>query len=272
MPKKQKIIGVEPPYLEIERKYDLPDVATLKRLFAYVKRDSTEFVTYNDPHFLPPMPENHGLDFGIPLEITVPRQRVYFDTTDLDGFHNGIEFRQEEKDRFIKQVVKTTENLAFDQTTLVRAEHVCRLNKPGINLKGIAEKEERKRIKNILDGKDLKPMVCLTSQRIRFLYHPEGKDSQQIELAIDQVFGQNCHNFNWTFYQIELEVIAGPRKLKTINKLLDREEEKLNKKFPIVRNTKSKPSPGFIQLEIMDKKARAKLFSKLDDVAFQSFE
>lgn len=271
MASKQKLLSVDPPYLEIERKYDLPNIQTLKKLYAYIRRDSEGFVTYNDPPFLPNLPKEHDLQFEIPLEITNARQRLYYDTEDLIGFKNGIELRQELRtNKTIKQVIKTYEDYGSGYATLVRPEYSSVLSEPGINFKGVSDKVNRKMISGLFEGKPLKPLICMTSQRIRFLYHPDGNSNTQLELALDQVVGECCNGHHWTFFQLELEVVTGPRKMKTIDALLDKEEKRLISLFPLTRNLESKPTPGFNVLKSIETKEFKTVFRELPSTSFKT--
>ena len=249
MPNSKNLIGG---YQERECKLDAPDDATLARVQQWVSTNHDIFTPATDGRFLKDIPDvMHGL-FRIPSETTEVRMRIYWDTEGLDGAANGIEIRQELQAKGgIKQMVKEGGNATASDPLLDRTEYPARLKKFGPDLDAIEDDEARKRIKKIFKDKELKPLVCMISQRTRIKYHPKGNPDIEIELGFDYpCWGFTFDGFNWKGPQLELEMVKGPACHQQATLVLQHEAGRFEECFSLVRNINSKPTPGFDHLAV----------------------
>ena len=245
---KQKILEIAPAYVEAERKYNFTSLRGLRRVFAHVRRSTDYFVTLSDPRFVDPLPDVCNLDFEAPLEVTAPRDRRYYDTPDLDLIKNGLELRQELKIYGAKQVLKIDETRP-ETPTLVRTEYPSKLSEEGINYKAIYDRNVRKRVQKIVGKNILFPMITITSQRARLVYHPAGDREIEIEVSFDQLCGQTFEGYAWAGYQVEMEMKSDVVSLSDIDAVFDEQEKHIFKDAKLERNLSSKPTPGYDHLK-----------------------
>lgn len=211
-----------------------------------------EFVMSSPVHFTPAIervrvgiPPAMLNDFDTPLEITEPRIRLYFDDQNLSAYSQGIEIRQEPRPSGgIKQMVKIGGNANTDNPILDRMEYSANLARFGVTLSAIPHDPTRKRVKSAIKPKDLKPIICMISQRTRIKYHPAGDPLTTIELGFDvPCRGHALGGFTWSSPQLELELITGP------TSALKAESDFLARTFNLTPNLTSKPFQGFEYLK-----------------------
>ena len=192
--------------------------------------------------------------WDLPKRLRRLGTRFYFDDRDLNGFHNGTEFRIEgprkkELQWPFKQVIKLAESLAAETSsdTLSRQEYVSKLKELVPSLKGL-DKDVRAKLLKIFNVKRMKdlallPLVRIDSQRWKMLYHPDGDPESQLEIALDILYGQTIAGFSWETHQVEIEVKEGT------SDVLEQEVQFLKCSFStLVPDVQSKPYPGFISL------------------------
>lgn len=211
-----------------------------------------EFVLDNPAHFTPVLDRvHHGIpkdmlsEFDVPLEITEPRIRLYFDDIKLSAYAQGIEIRQEPRPGGgVKQMVKLGGNATADNPILDRMEYGANIKKFGVDLSVLKPDRIRKQVKSALKNKELKPLVCMVSQRTRLKYHPSGDPLTTIELGFDTPCrGHAMGGFKWSAPQLELELLSGD-----INSL-HAEAAFLTNLFALTPNLTSKPFRGFEHLK-----------------------
>lgn len=211
-----------------------------------------EFVLANPAHFTPAIsrvrdavPQDMLKNFDVPLEITEPRIRLYYDDQNLSAYAQGIEIRQEPRPGGgIKQMVKLGGNATADDPVLDRMEYSTNLKKFGVTLDGLGPDTVRRSLKSALKNKRLKPIVSMVSQRTRLKYHPHGDPLTTIELGFDTPCrGHALGGFVWNAPQLELELIQGDESVLNIEAAFFRE------KFNLTPNFTSKPFTGFEYLK-----------------------
>lgn len=262
-----QIIAVSPAYEERERKYvpKVPDdvtaqgadaVAAYKRekllqIVEYVRGNSAEFVTDDNPALAPSLPPGMPASFRAPEEITAPRERVYFVDPALrvSGLH--AEFRQETgKSYGVKQTVKLGGGAHTADPTLDRRELQAKLAWLGINLDAVENREDREWLRANFNSQSLKPGFRMISQRLRISYYPEGNTDVQIELACDFILiGETVFGRTWQDPKLEIELKHGPDDPELSRRILEREEQRLMARFGLERQLESNAVMGYRMLE-----------------------
>lgn len=235
---------------ELEFKLDAADVPLMKAVQAHVQGQPKIFTPTTHFRLLDSIPRDLHHAFQPPIEITDARKRLYFDTVDLAAFRNGIEIRQERHTKGrIKQMVKIGGNASEDDPLMDRMEHGAYLKSFGADFGSIKDDDARKFLKKTLgNGDDMKPLVCMISQRTRIKYHPEGDPDTIIEIGFDYPCrGYSLTGFVWDAPQMELEIVKGPYDHDAARATLEREAARFDS-FGLVRNVVSKPTPAFERL------------------------
>jgi|GEM_PF-6176653 len=228
-------------YHEIEFKLDADCDDTLREAMAWVQKSPRIFMPLKDP--VPRIMEGRLLPS---FERTRGRVRRYFDSVDLDLFKNGIEIRQEAREKGgYKQMVKIDRPDNSSDDMMDRDEYPGVCHKIGVDFDEVEDKLIRRRLMNDYGGLKLKPLVVMVSQRLRLKYHPEGDTGIEIEAAFDvPCCGFALNKYVWEAPEMELEIIKGPEKHAAALALLEREAARF-KKFGLKRTATSKPTPGF---------------------------
>lgn len=254
-------------YHEIECKLDAQDDAVLAAVQAWVLERPAVFCPPTRPDMLAGLAPAamHGA-FRPPLEVTGIRTRLYWDTVDLDGYNAGIEIRQQKRDKGgVRQTVKEGGNASIDDPVLDRMEHVSNLKTFGADIEAVKSGDARKALRRAFGHAELKPVICMISQRTRITYHPEGDPATEIEIGLDYPnWGFTFEGMSWRNPQLELELVKGPECHRAAAALLEREAARFESAFPLVRNVTSKPTPGFEHLgRVLATSAGRAAFAKL---------
>lgn len=247
---KDQVDGRRRPYLESERVLIVdgkngPDKSNLiNEIIRHIHDSPDIFVTCDQPGVAPVLPPGISAEFVPPIQITAPRQRIYF--MDLECRLRKIcEVRQELRpDGMYKQTVKTGNGATKADSTMDRYEQASTLLASGFNICAIRDKETRDAI---LDGLISlpKPVLRIISQRTRVSYYPKGDRSTVVEVALEPVLiGQTFTGFIWQEPKIDLEIKKGPEEREARHEILRREEERLMELFPLKKQLRSTPSPG----------------------------
>lgn len=235
---------------ELEFKLDAGDVPLMKAVQAHVLAKPKIFTPTTHPDLLDAIPQDLRSSFQMPVEVTEARKRLYFDKMDLAAFEAGIEIRQERHTKGrVKQMIKIGGNASDDDPLMDRMEHGCYTKRFGVSVGCVKDDDARKYIKKMIgDGEDMKPIVCMISQRTRINYHPHGDPDTIIELGFDYPCrGYSLMGFVWDAPQMELEIVKGPDEHEKARAILEREAARFDE-FGLVRSVVSKPTPAFERL------------------------
>lgn len=231
-------------YHEIEFKLDAESDESLREVQAWMQ---------NSPKIFTPLHNRvpvvmQGL-FQPSFERTRDRTRVYFDTADLDAFQNGVEIRQEAREKGgFKQMIKIDRSGGRKDQMMDRMEYPGVCGKFGVDFEEVNDKLVRRRLMKQFEGLKFKPLIAMISQRTRMKYHPQGDTSVTIEAAFDYpCWGFALNGFVWQAPEMELEIIEGPEDHVGALRLLEREASRFGE-FGLKRTATSKPTPGFIEL------------------------
>lgn len=232
---------------ELEFKLDADSVALMKAVQAHVIARPKIFTPTTHPDLLEAIPQDLRTSFQMPIEVTEARKRLYFDSRRLDAYEAGIEIRQERHTKGrVKQMVKIGGNATEDDPLMDRMEHGSYLKRFGADFSNIKDDDARKFLRKTLgDGEDMKPVVCMISQRTRIKYHPDGDPDVLIELGFDYPCrGYSFMGHVWDCPQMELEIVKGPDEHAKARRILEREAARFDE-FGLIRNVVSKPTPAF---------------------------
>lgn len=234
-----------------------------------VLEGSPGYTLLSDPTLVPPLPRASMPQpaFRPPLETTPVRQRVY--CADSGGVLAalGLEVRLEERKggkgsawcqtaKWIEPISK--EGGAFPESCAVpvfhRMEQKAILAQFGFNPYALRPRALRERVLEAAFVDRPRPVLCLTSQRTRLCYHPDGDTATLIELAAEPSHvGVTFSGFSWQAPKLELEIKKGPDNPHARTALLCREVHRLQSLAeriapcapPLRPSTHSSAAPGF---------------------------
>jgi len=263
----EDIVEIKKPRLETERVLVGESPKLVHEIIRHVQDCQQIFVTAEHPDLAPTIPPEFDVFFEFPTERTAPRERAYF--LDRDGYMREImcEVRQEAWHGGYKQTTKLGKGGTRYDPTMDRMEQRSKTCGFGFNVYAIGDEDAQVSI--LRNASSLvKPVLRMVSQRTRIPYHPEGNPNIEIEMALEPIhFGETFTGYKWFVPKIDLEIKIVPENYTTAmrHSLMAREEERIMSIFPLKRQLKSSPTPGFD--EISNSMQNAAIRQRFDTMA-----
>lgn len=230
--------------------------ALLDAVAAFVAAEPEHFVTLDQP------PHTDGFDAELAAAAHLPittrplHRRIYWATSALAGYQEDedttAEVRIERRageDKWC-QTVKLGARRTDDKT-LSRREIERDIDDFGIDL-GLLPDDARRIANTILDGKPLKPVICLQGQGVPLLYYPDGRREVMFEIKFDKGKGFAFDGRCCDVVEIEIELKSRHPSVaaEEIESLFDKSDVLIYAAFPgrLERRTESKPAKLFRHL------------------------
>lgn len=280
---KERVIRKDAAVLESEAILVADSAALAEALAKAILEGAQGFQTLDASALAPPLPKAFCLTSGLlpPHEITSPRQRIYLMDRDFALARAGVEIRMESKNRCFCQTAKWSaerrNGVSYSDATLDRMEQKAYLSRMGFSLRALPD-DARERIARAGLSEMPRPVLCLTSQRIRIPYRPDGNPETLIELAVEPLHvGVTFDGFAWQNPKIELEIKKGPANFQERHALLQGEKERLfslAERFSSLgvlrENARSSAAPGFeaIVRALKEDGAAKAVFDGIDPVGW----
>lgn len=241
------------PYRETEGVLNAQHPDVIREIIRHVEDCNQVFITPDHPDFAPSIPKGLEELFQMPQEVTSPRDRAYFMDSDFVMRAMDFESRQEMKaDKgLVKQTNKMGNGATKDDPVQDRSEQACFIRSFGFNICAVGDDELRKQLMLRLTSIP-KPVQHMVSQRHRIPYYPEGNKDLLMEMALEPIHaGETFTGFVWVTPKIDIEIKKAPADWtkKQRHAAVVKETERLINTFPLTRQLKSSPTPGFDALQ-----------------------
>ncbi len=266
--RRAEIKCVKPEILETEKVFLVDTREAALEILKSAQSCRREFITLDDPSLAPRLPTGFDGAFRPPLEVTPPRQTIYFIDAEGKLREMGIETRQRIEKGRIKQTTKRDKTSLAQSPALNRAEQHSYLCAPGFNVYALGEEVARKMVKKEIQSPP-RPALRIIAQRERMSYFPDGNPEWEIELAVEPIhLWQSFDGAYGSKHKIDLEIKRGPEDEAERLALLQCEEDRLLRRFErhLTPEMRSSAADGFdhILSVVRVDEGKRKQFERID--------